>query len=109
MLTTGGSVIAQSVSISVGVPGTTSSTLIFAPPADESTTVTSYTFEVYLQGGAIPIASRNLGKPPTANGEISVDIGDLIDALPPGTYTAVVTAVGPGGSTASQPSPAFTK
>jgi hypothetical protein len=58
---------------------------------------------------ATPIATRDLGKPAVVNNEISVDITTLVSPLAAGSYYAVVTAIGPGGSTASAPSPSFTK
>ena len=55
------------------------------------------------------VASGNLGKPPVVNGEISLDISSMVDALPTGFYYAVVVTTGPGGATPSVPSPAFTR
>jgi len=109
VLATGGSVSAQAVSVSVGTPTSSSATLFFSPSSDESTTVDYYTFELYLQGGAMPMSSKHLGKPAAVNGEITVDVSDLVNAVASGTYFGVVTAHGPGGTTSSQPSPSFTK
>jgi hypothetical protein len=55
------------------------------------------------------MASRDLGKPSVVDGEISVDISALVDALPSGSYYAVVSATGAGGTSASSPSPALAK
>jgi hypothetical protein len=83
--------------------------LVFTPSVDDGTLVEYYSVEIYQLGGAELVASRYLGKPAAANGEISVDLTEFVASLPPGTYVAVVTAYGPGGSTSSQPSPPFTK
>ncbi|MDQ3487375.1 MAG: hypothetical protein M3468_06540 [Acidobacteriota bacterium] len=58
---------------------------------------------------APPVASRSLGKPVAADGEIITDLSDLVDPLAPGSYYAVVVAIGSGGSAGSSPSGAFTK
>jgi hypothetical protein len=58
---------------------------------------------------ATPAATGNLGKPTVVGGEISVDISSLVDPLASGSYYAVVTAVGPGGSSSSSPSATFSK
>jgi hypothetical protein len=58
---------------------------------------------------ASPVATRDLGKPTPVSGDISVNISTLVDPLPAGSYYAVVRASGPGGTTASAPSGAFTK
>jgi hypothetical protein len=59
--------------------------------------------------GAVPVASSGLGKPAPVNGDIVVDISTIVNPLPAGSYYAVVTAVGAGGSSASAPSAAFMK
>jgi hypothetical protein len=108
-LSAGTSITSPAVPVSVGAARPEPATLMFTPSAGDSTSVTYYTLEVYAAGGAMPVASRYLGTPAVANGEISVDVSDLVAALSPGTYVAVVTAYGPGGSTPSQPSPTFVK
>ena len=50
-----------------------------------------------------------IGKPTPVSGEITVDISTLVNPLSAGTYKAVVRALGPGGTSASAPSPTFTK
>ena len=87
-------------------------TLIFGASADNDSNVTSYSVELRLAidpPTAPPVASRNLGKPPVVNGEISVDISATVDALADGSYYAVVVTTGPGGTTPSAPSPGFSK
>ena len=55
-------------------------------------------------------ASMNLGKPtPNSSGDISVDISSIVNPLGAGTYYAIVTATGSGGSTSSTASSTFTK
>jgi uncharacterized protein (DUF2141 family) len=87
-------------------------TLVFAPSPDNATGVTSYSVAIRRASDpvtATPIATRDLGKPAVVNNEISVDITTLVSPLGAGSYYAVVTATGPGGSAASAPSPSFTK
>ena len=45
----------------------------------------------------------------SGGGEISVDVSSTTVALPPGSYIATVTAIGPGGSARSAASPAFVR
>jgi hypothetical protein len=74
--------------------------------------VTSYSVAIRRAGdpvSATPVATKDLGKPAPVNNEIIVDISDIVNPLPAGSYYAVVTAIGSGGSTASAPSPTFTK
>ena len=97
------------MAVSAGASQSSPATLVFTPSVNDPTTVDYYTVEIYLAGGAMPVASRYLGRPSALNGEISVAVGDFIDALSPGTYVAVVTANGQGGATSSQPSPPFTR
>jgi hypothetical protein len=50
-----------------------------------------------------------LSKPqPNAQNQIVQNITTYLNSLPAGTYTAVVRAVGPGGSGVSPVSPSFT-
>jgi regulation of enolase protein 1 (concanavalin A-like superfamily) len=104
-----------SSAVGVTVLGTTTNiptTLVFTPSADHITLVTSYSVALYRSGTSVtstPVASKNLGKPSLVNNEISVSISDIVNPLPSGTYYAVVTAVGSGGSASSSPSASFTK
>jgi hypothetical protein len=87
--------------------------VVFTPSTDNATNVTSYRVDIFTAGAnpgsASPVASQNLGKPPIVNGEMSVDVSPIYVALLPGSYIATVTAIGPGGSTRSAPSPTFTR
>jgi hypothetical protein len=102
-----------SVSVTVSVATATTPTRVaFNPSPDNATGVTSYSVAIRRASDpvtATPVATRNLGKPAVVNNEISVDISTLVNPLPAGSYYAVVTAVGPGGSSASTPSAGFTK
>ena len=100
--------------IAVTVTGTAPrpSTLVFGASADHATNVTSYIVALYRGADPVtasPVATRDLAKPTPVSGEISVNISTLVDPLPAGSYYAVVRASGPGGTTASAPSGAFTK
>ena len=95
-------------------PPPSPTSVIFNASPDHDTDVTSYSVAVFRSGDdpatAAPAATRNIGKPaPSSSTEITVDISDLVNPLPAGTYFAVVTAIGPGGSAASTPSANFTK
>jgi hypothetical protein len=109
ILSSGTSVSSQAVPVSVGEAGPAPSTLVYSPSVNDATAVDYYTVEIYLSGGAMPVASKYLGKPSIANNEIRVDVSDVVNALAAGTYVVVVSANGQGGSTSSQPSPAFVK
>ena len=101
---------AVAVSITAGAP--TPTRLVFTASADHATNVTSYTVALYLGADPVtasPVATRDIGKPTPVGGDITVDISTLVNPLPAGTYKAVVRASGPGGTTASAPSPTFTK
>jgi hypothetical protein len=105
-----------SAAVSVTVSGSTApaaARVAFTPSPDHATTsVTSYTVAIRRAGDAVtvaPVASKSLGKPSPVNNEIVADISDIVNPLPAGSYYAVVTAVGPGGSGASSPSATFTK
>src|SRR5262245_55306753 len=66
--------------------------------------VDRYTMDIFPAGGATAYETVQLGKPvPEADGYIRVDFVALLPlALTPGvTYEATVSAVGPGGSSAS--------
>jgi uncharacterized protein (DUF2141 family) len=103
-----------SAAVSITVNGTAPrpTTVVFVPSTSHATGVTSYSVALRRAGdpsSASPVATRDLGKPPIANGEISVDISTLVDPLAAGSYYAIVSAIGPGGTTPSAPSPNFTK
>ena len=87
-------------------------TVAFVPGADYATNASSVTVELRRSGDAVtvaPIATRDLGKPAVASGEIAVDISTLVDPLAAGSYYAVIVTNGAGGSTPSSPSAAFSK
>lgn len=67
--------------------------------------LTNYTLEVTPQGGTV-LPAIDLGKPTPVSGSISASPAGL-QTLSPGTYTAVVFAVGPGGRTGSAASSPF--
>jgi regulation of enolase protein 1 (concanavalin A-like superfamily) len=104
----------QPVSVTVGAAPTQQlpTKVVFVPPVDYATNVTSCTVELRRSVDAVtasPVATRSLGKPAVVSGEISVDISTLVDPLPTGSYYAVVVAAGPGGSTPSGKSAVFSK
>jgi hypothetical protein len=85
----------------------------FVASSDHATNVTEYVLKVFAPTAnpamATPLATSRLGKPaPSTGGEIRVDRATFFASLAPGTYLAVVTAVGPGGETSSG-SVAFTR
>jgi regulation of enolase protein 1 (concanavalin A-like superfamily) len=101
-----------SASVTITVAAGLQTFLAFAPSADHATLVTSYSVALRRSTDSVtatPVATRDLGKPAVVNGEISVDISTLVNPLPAGSYYAVVTAIGSGGSSSSSPSPTFTK
>ena len=84
----------------------------FTPSPDHATGVTSYSVALRRATdpiGATPVATKSLGKPAPVNNEITVDISDIVNPLAAGSYYAVVTAIGAGGSAASTPSATFTR
>jgi hypothetical protein len=103
------------VTVTVGTvqpPPPTPTSIAFNPSPDHDTGVTSYSVALYRSGDpvtATPAATKNLGKPAPANGDITVDISDIVNPLAAGSYYAVVTATGAGGSSSSLPSAPFTK
>jgi regulation of enolase protein 1 (concanavalin A-like superfamily) len=103
----------SAVTVTVNGGTTTPPTrVVFVPSSNHATSVTSYTVAVYRASDPVtasPAATRDLGKPAVTNGEISVDISTLVNALPAGSYYAVVRAIGPGGTTASTRSANFTR
>jgi regulation of enolase protein 1 (concanavalin A-like superfamily) len=107
----GASTTSQPIAVVVA-PATSStptSTLIFVPPADYASNVTSMTVELRRAVDGVTVTTRDLGKPSVVGGQISSDISTLVDPLPAGSYYAVMVSTGPGGSTPSGPSPVFSK
>ena len=86
-------------------------TATFTASADHATVdngvprLTNYALQVTPQGAAA-LPEIDLGKPTLVSGEITASPAAL-QTLAPGTYTAVVFAVGPGGRTGSVPSENF--
>ena len=86
-------------------------TATFAASADHATLdsgvprLSSYALQVTPQGGSA-LPEIDLGKPTPVSGTISASPAAL-QTLAPGTYTAVVFAIGPGGRTGSVPSDSF--
>jgi hypothetical protein len=86
--------------------------VLFVPPTDYATNVTFCTVELRRSVDAViavPIATRNLGKPVAVGGDVTVDISTLVDPLAAGSYYAIVVSTGPGGSTSSAKSALFTR
>jgi regulation of enolase protein 1 (concanavalin A-like superfamily) len=99
------------ITVSAGT-STTATRVAFTPSADHSSSVTSYSVAIRRAGTSAtttPVATKSLGKPTPSNNEILVDISDIVNPLASGTYYAIVTAIGSGGSSASAASPNFTK
>jgi hypothetical protein len=86
---------------------TTGKNVVFGASPDHNTLVTSYVLEIFAAGinisTAVPIVSRDLGKPAVMNGECTADVSAIIGALPAGTYQVTVAAVGAGGKAQSAP------
>lgn len=101
------------VSVTSGAAAARTSQAIFAPSANEASAVSHYVLAIFPAGtdpnSSNPIASLDLGIPPVVNGESRADITTFVAGLPPGNYFAIVIAVGSGGSTASAPSPQFSR
>jgi regulation of enolase protein 1 (concanavalin A-like superfamily) len=107
----GASRTSANVTVSVAV-ATLPTRVVFNPSPDNDTGVTSYSVAIRRASDpltATPVATRDLGKPAVVNNEISVDISTLVNPLPAGSYYAVVSAIGVGGSSASTPSATFVK
>jgi hypothetical protein len=109
----GGSSTSSPVSITV----TTTTTslprfLVFTASADHAIVV-SYTVEVFQAGAnpasSSPVRTLNIGKPAPVNGEITVDVAALVQALPTGSYFFTVRATSAGGSSRSAPTEVFTR
>src|SRR5262245_233100 len=91
----------------------------FEPSPDHAITtpegapwVSSYLLQFFPVGSSTPSHSIDIGKPaPGPDGLIRFEFASRLPSpLVPGTiYEARVSAVGPGGSTASQPSNPFTR
>ena len=88
----------------------------FSPSADHNTNasdgtplVQRYSLSVYVVGSSVAFDTMDLGKPTPSGGVIRVDFLPLLHSVPtPGVvFEARVTAVGPGGSTASSLSNGF--
>ena len=108
----GGTRTSSAVAVSITTVAATPTRVVFTAPADHATNVTSYTVALYRgaeSGYGEPGRTRAIGKPAPVGGDITVDVSTLVNPLPAGTYKAVVRASGPGGTTASAPSPTFTK
>lgn len=67
--------------------------------------LSSYALQVTPQGGSA-LPEIDLGKPTPVSGTISASPAAL-QTLAPGTYTAIVFAIGPGGRSGSPPSESF--
>jgi len=103
-------VAAQSISDARRVEFTPSSDHGTIDPVTGLALVNSYTVDVFFAGGTVAVQTANLGKPtPDADGMIRVDFVSLLPSpLAAGvTYEAVVSAVGPGGTTPSARSNTF--
>ena len=101
----------SAVSISVSQPGAAlPQSVLFNASADHAS-VTYYTVEVFKAGtnpaGSSPFRSQNAGKPTPVNGEITVEIGSMIQALPAGSYFLTISATSSGGTSRSAPSETF--
>jgi hypothetical protein len=53
------------------------------------------------------VLERSIGKPLVVNGEIRVDITEVLSQVPPGSYVGRVTAVNEMGSSQPESSLAF--
>jgi hypothetical protein len=87
--------------------------LTFMPSTDNNTLVLSYRLDLFKAGvnpaTTSPSSTLSLGKPGVVSGQITVNIGSTVQALPSGSYFATVTAVGSAGSSRSAPSATFTR
>ena len=108
----GASTTSAAVSVTVSSTALVPTKVAFTPSADHATGVTSYSVALRRATDpvtATPVATKDLGKPAPVNNEITVDISDIVDPLSAGSYYAVVTAIGAGGSSQSTPSGSFTR
>jgi hypothetical protein len=70
----------------------------------DNATLDHYQLEIYALAGGLPVVSKNIGKPVVdAQGNCTVDVNVLVQALPAGSYSALVKSVAPIGATASIP------
>lgn len=101
------------VAAPVAFPQTPTWKVEFSPSADHANVDNSgtplvTTYELAVTNGTV-VVRQDLGKPtPTAAGLCLVDINATIVPLPAGSYTATVTARGPGGAATSAASAPFT-
>src|SRR3954468_8353668 len=103
-------VSAQSISDARRVEFTPSPDHSAVDPNSGAALVTSYTLAVYVAGGATPVSTANLGKPALdVDGMIRLDFVALLTTpLSNGVvYESIVSAVGPGGTSASTRSNTF--
>ena len=108
----GASTTSAAVNVTVSSTAPPPTKVAFNPSPDHSTGVTSYSVALRRATDpvtATPVATKDLGKPTPVNNEIIVDITDIVNPLPAGSYYAVVTAIGAGGSSSSTPSATFTR
>ena len=108
----GASTSSAAVNVTVGSTTLPPTKVAFTPSPDHSTGVMSYSVALRRATDSVtatPVATKDLGKPAPVNNEIIVDISDIVNPLAAGSYYAVVTAIGPGGSSASTPSASFTR
>jgi hypothetical protein len=110
LLATTSTTSAQSITDARRVEFTPSPDHNATDPATGVAIVQSYSLQVFLAGGTTPQQAVSLGKPaPQSDGMIRVDFVALLTTpLTPGLiYETIVSAVGPGGSTASARSNTF--
>lgn len=70
----------------------------------DNATLDHYQLEIYALAGGLPVVSKNIGKPVMdAQGNCTVDVNALVQALPAGSYSALVRSVAAIGATASIP------
>ena len=103
-------VSAQSISDARRVEFTPSPDHSAVDPNSGAALVTNYTLAVYVAGGATPVSTANLGKPALdVDGMIRLDFVALLTTpLSNGVvYESIVSAVGPGGTSASTRSNTF--
>jgi len=103
-------VSAQSISDARRVEFTPSPDHSAVDPNSGAALVTNYTLDVYVAGGATPVSTANLGKPALdVDGMIRLDFVALLTTpLSNGiVYESIVSAVGPGGTSASTRSNTF--
>lgn len=82
----------------------------FAPSSNHATAdVTRYDIEIYRPTGTTPVQpATGIGKPAPVGNLISyTQFANVIATLPPADYVAKIAAVGPGGTTRSGNSNAF--